>query len=63
MFPSHWSQARIIEEVTHAVQNNHGLVAGKTSLYFGYSKNGLIEIHFAFNPNGKGTYYGIKKNY
>lgn len=64
MFPETWDDPRIIEEVTHAVENNHGLVPGQPnggSLMFGFSKDGVIEIRFAFNSNGKGTYYAIKK--
>lgn len=60
-FPEGWTNERIIEEVEYAVQNNHGLVQGSTSLYYGFSKDGLIEIRFAFNANGTGTYYAIKK--
>jgi hypothetical protein len=70
MFPSHWDDPRIMEEVTHAIENNHGLVANQSAggnLMFGYSKNGLVEIRFAFNlkSNGTygGTYYAILKNY
>jgi hypothetical protein len=63
-FPKEWSDSRILEEVKHAVENNHGLVPGQApsgNLMFGFSKDGLIEIRFAFNSNGKGTYYAIKK--
>jgi len=60
-FPKEWSDARIIEEVEYAVENNHGLVEESSSLYYGFSKDGIIEIRFAFNSNGKGTYYAIKK--
>ncbi len=63
-FPKEWPDARILEEVKHAVANNHGLVPGQApggNLMFGFSKDGVIEIRFAFNANGKGTYYAIKK--
>jgi Purple acid Phosphatase, N-terminal domain/Bacterial EndoU nuclease len=60
-FPKDWADARIIEEVKYAVENNHGLVQGSNSLYYGFSKDGVIEIRFAFNSDGSGTYYAIKK--
>jgi len=63
-FPEGWPDSRILEEVKYAVENNHGLVPGQSSggnLMFGFSKDGIIEIRFAFNANGKGTYYAIKK--
>jgi len=60
-FPEAWTDSRILEEVKYAVENNHGLVSGQTSLYYGFSKNGVIEIRFALNADGTGTYYAIKK--
>lgn len=60
-FPKDWSDEKIIEEVIYAVENNHGLVQGKQSLYYGFSKDGIIEIRFALNSDGTGTYYAIKK--
>jgi hypothetical protein len=63
-FPEPWPDSRILEEVKYAVTNNHGLVPNQASggnLMYGFSKDGAIEIRFVFNPNGKGTYYAIKK--
>jgi len=63
-FPSTWSNAKIKAEVEFAIENNHGLVPGQPlgqNLMFGYSKDGAIEIRFAFNADGSGTYYSIKK--
>ncbi len=49
-FPDNWGEARIIEEVEHAVMNNRGFFNGSDSRdgYFGYSMDFKIKIRFYF---------------
>jgi hypothetical protein len=49
-FPDDWDEARILEEVEHAVRNNKGLVPDAApNQYFGFSKNGRIKIEFYYD--------------
>ncbi|MFJ1429671.1 EndoU domain-containing protein [Capnocytophaga canimorsus] len=61
-FPDDWDEARILEEVEHAINNNHGRVPdSSTNEYFGYSKNGGVKIHFYYNTDSSvGSYYPVK---
>ncbi|GET46201.1 hypothetical protein RCZ01_15030 [Capnocytophaga felis] len=63
-FPDDWDEARILEEVEHAINNNHGkfnLNKPNSNEYFGLSRDGKIEIHFFYNQDGTiGSYYPIK---
>jgi hypothetical protein len=37
----------ILDEVEHAIKNNHGRdFKGTANEYFGYSQDGKVEIHF-----------------
>lgn len=52
-FPENWDNARILEEVEYAIKNNHGVAPGDNpSEYFGFSKNGKVEIHFYLSVDG-----------
>ena len=60
-FPKNWTDARIKEEVEHAVRYNKGL---KNNLdprqgYYGMSKDGSIEIRFYYDDVTKeiGSYF------
>jgi hypothetical protein len=46
-FPDDWDEIRILNEVEFAIQNNHGcdLTSRNPNEYFGYSKDGKVEIH------------------
>jgi len=58
-FPENWDNARVLEEVEHAIKNNHGVAPGNNpSEYFGFSKNGKVEIHFYLKTDGTiGSYF------
>jgi hypothetical protein len=66
-FPESWSDARIKDEVAFAVENNRGVAPNQNSptLYHGFSKDGKIEIRFAFTTKSDGsitgTYYPVRK--
>lgn len=45
-FPEHMTNAEIKAEVEYAIANNHGLAPDGSNQYFGYSRDGLIEIRF-----------------
>ncbi len=52
-FPENWDEARILDEVEYAIKNNHGKYAGgAANEYFGFSKDGKIEIHFYMTQDG-----------
>ncbi|MBO0590847.1 EndoU domain-containing protein [Cellulophaga sp. E16_2] len=62
-FPENWNNKRILDEVEHAVANNHGRILSKPTgnEYFGFSKDGKIEIHFYLNSDGTiNSYFPIK---
>ncbi len=66
-FPINWDEARILQEVEHAVKNYvsevNRSIDNKIITYRGFSIDGKIEIHFVFNPetNKIASYYPIKK--
>jgi hypothetical protein len=54
-FPDHWNETQIIDEVEHAVMNNHGrdYSSHSPNEYFGFSRDGSVEIHFYLSPSGE----------
>lgn len=61
-FPEEWSNTKIKQEVEHAIKNNHGLVDGAQSEYFGFSTDGKVEIHFYLRQDGGiGSYFPKKR--
>jgi hypothetical protein len=56
-----WTKQRIKEEVEHAVANNHGrdLSPGAAANeYFGFSKDGKVQINFYIKHDGTiGSYF------
>ena len=63
-FPDSWSQNKVLDEVEHAIKNNHGKLPEKPNgnEYYGFSSNGKVEIHFYLNKDGSiGSYFPIKK--
>jgi len=58
-FPENWDNAKILDEVEHAIKNNHSVVPGNNpNEYFGFSSNGKVEIHFYLNQDGTiGSYF------
>ncbi|MBB6460304.1 EndoU domain-containing protein [Flammeovirga kamogawensis] len=58
-FPENWNNARVLEEVEYAIKNNHGVApSNNPTEYFGFSKNGKVEIHFYLNSDGSiGSYF------
>ena len=60
-FPRNWTDAKIKEEVEHAVRYNEGLAypndLRKQNEFKGKSKDGTIEIHFYYNPDGSISSY------
>ncbi|MCT4636870.1 MAG: EndoU domain-containing protein [Bacteroidales bacterium] len=53
-FPENWSNARIKQEVEHAIVNNHGKVNVNNpndQLHYGYSIDGKVEIQFYYDNN------------
>jgi Bacterial EndoU nuclease len=52
-FPDSWSEAKILDEVKHAVKNNKGFANGvdATEGYYGFSKNGKIKIQFYYRDS------------
>jgi len=61
-FPESWSNIKIKEEVEFAIANNHGIVPGKTTELFGFSRDGTVEIRFYYNADGTIGSYFPKKN-
>ena len=61
-FPDNWTNVKIKEEVEFAIANNHGVVPGKPTELFGFSKDGTVEIHFYYNSDGSIGSYFPKKN-
>lgn len=62
-FPENWSNSKILDEVEFAIANNHGVAPGNNpSEYFGFSKDGKVEIHFYLNNDGTIGSYFPKKN-
>ncbi len=63
-FPTNWSKNKILDEVEHAISNNHGRLPEKPNgnEYFGFSKDGKVEIHFYLNSDGSiGSYFPKKR--
>jgi hypothetical protein len=62
-FPDAWNEAKVLDEVEHAISNNHGLhPTGAPNEYFGFSTDGKVEIHFYLSPDGSVNSYFPKKN-
>uniref|UniRef100_UPI0011AF46E2 EndoU domain-containing protein n=1 Tax=Aquimarina sp. I32.4 TaxID=2053903 RepID=UPI0011AF46E2 len=60
-FPEGWSNTKIKQEVEHAIKNNHGLAQDGSNTFYGYSKNGSVEIRFYLNNDGYiGSYFPKK---
>lgn len=56
--------ARILDEVEHAITNNHGKVPNNPNgtEYFGKSRDNKVEIHFYYNSDGSiNSYFPVKK--
>ena len=52
-FPDNWNEAKVLDEVEYAIQNNQGrFPSGAPNEYYGYSSDGKVKIHFYLNPNG-----------
>lgn len=53
-FPASWDEARILDEVEHAIANNQGKIPTKPNgnEYFGFSTDGKVEIHFYLAADG-----------
>ena len=63
-FPKNWDEARILDEVEHAIANNHGKInptIPSGNEYFGFSKDGKVEIHFYLNQDGSINSFFPKK--
>ncbi len=63
-FPDDWNETKILNEVTHAVTNNLGKIPSRPNgnEYYGFSKDGAVEIHFYLKSNGAiATYFPVKK--
>lgn len=55
---------KILDEVEYAIANNHGqdLTSRNPSEYYGFSKDGKIEIHFYYNTDGTiGSFFPKKR--
>ncbi|MDF2455091.1 MAG: hypothetical protein K0R51_1084 [Cytophagaceae bacterium] len=52
-FPKNWDKDRILDEVEHAISNNHGKIPSKPNgnEYYGFSIDGKVEIHFYYNTS------------
>ncbi|MFD0962907.1 EndoU domain-containing protein [Pseudofulvibacter geojedonensis] len=53
-FPDSWDIPKVLEEVEHAIKNNHGKVNPTnpgSNVHYGYSSNGKVKIHFYYNIN------------
>ena len=52
-FPDDWDEARILDEVEHAVSNNKGFANGIDAAngYYGFSKNGNVKIQFYYRES------------
>ena len=44
---------KIIKEVKYAIVHNRGQVKDSRNTYYGFSKDGKIEIHYYYNENTK----------
>ncbi len=62
-FPENWNNSKILDEVEYAIANNHGVAPGNNpSEYFGFSRDGKVEIHFYLNNDGTiGSYFPKKR--
>ena len=62
-FPENWDKNKILDEVEHAIANNHGRIPEKPTgtEYFGFSKDGKVEIHFYLKADGSIDSYFPKK--
>jgi hypothetical protein len=62
-FPENWNNTKILDEVEYAIANNHGVAPGNNpSEYFGFSRDGKVEIHFYLNNDGTiGSYFPKKR--
>ena len=63
-FPKNWNKNRILDEVEYTIVNNHGrdLTSTNPNEYFGFSRDGKVEIHFYNNPDGTiGSYFPKKR--
>ncbi|MCH4832596.1 EndoU domain-containing protein [Flavobacterium columnare] len=62
-FPENWNNSKILDEVEYAIANNHGVAPGNNpSEYFGFSRDGKVEIHFYLNTDGTiGSYFPKKR--
>jgi hypothetical protein len=63
-FPDSWNEAKVLEEVEYAIQNNYGkdLNSRNPNEYFGFSSDGKVEIHFYLNSDGSiGSYFPKKR--
>jgi len=53
MFPDSWDRDKIINEVTHAVENNKWrFFAGTDNEYYWFAKDGVTQINFYLNSDG-----------
>lgn len=63
-FPKNWDKNKILDEVEHAITNNYGrdLMSTNPREYFGFSRDGKVEIHFYYNTDGSiGSYFPKKR--
>ena len=63
-FPEDWDKNKILDEVEYAIANNHGrdLTSTNPNEYFGFSRDGKVEIHFYHNADGSiGSYFPKKR--
>lgn len=61
-FPDNWNEVKILEEVQYAIENNHGVFpGGSPNEYFGFSRDGSVEIHFYLGRTGFVNSYFPKK--
>jgi hypothetical protein len=63
-FPDSWDEAKILDEVEHAIANNHGRIPANPNgnTYYGYSVDGTVEIRFFLKSDGTIPSYFPKKN-
>lgn len=52
-FPQNWDKNRILDEVEYAIENNYGRIPTNINgnEFYGFSRDGNVEIHFYYNEN------------